>query len=286
MKIIVDSSAQFSYEFLKQNNVGIIDYPIFVDDKEFKATIDMPKEKRDQLREILKDKNHKVTTAGLREKDILNICQKFKDEEIFLMHQGATYSKTTATVINKVASENKQLDIMVFDTGFSVASFSVIVYQAIKAVNKGISREELYTLINERITNTNHLGILFDIFYLKRTGRIGLAKAIMANTMKIIPLLGTTKPYGMLKNIGKVRNTNQANQKFYNTIKKHLEEKNYNKVVAVISVTGPNMEAANQLKNLLESGKWESDIQVNYTNFSSMPHTGPDFYDIGYTVYE
>ncbi len=286
MKIIVDSSAQFNYEFLKQNNVGIINYPIFVDNKEFEATIDMPQERRDQFREILKDKNHKVTTAGLKEKDILNICQKFKDEEIFLMHQGATYSKTTETVINKVASENKQLDIMICDTGFSVAAFSVIVYQAIKAAKEGMSREELNTFINERIMNTNHLGILFDIFYLNRTGRIGLAKAIMANTMKIIPLLGTSKPYGMLKSIGKVKNTNQANQKFYNTIKRHLEEKKYSKLVAIISVTGPNMEPANQLKLLLESGEWESDIQVNYTNFSSMPHTGPDFYDVGYTVYE
>ena len=40
------------------------------------------------------------------------------------------------------------------------------------------------------------------------------------------------------------------------------------------------------LKQLIERQGWEVEVLIVGTNHSAMPHAGPDFYDLGYTVHE
>jgi hypothetical protein len=37
---------------------------------------------------------------------------------------------------------------------------------------------------------------------------------------------------------------------------------------------------------LIEQQGWEAEVRILATNHSAMPHAGPDFYDLGYTVHE
>jgi fatty acid-binding protein DegV len=74
--------------------------------------------------------------------------------------------------------------------------------------------------------NTRHLGAVYDLFYLHRTGRIGLAKAVMGSAMKIIALLSSSEEPGVLKSIGKVKNYMQANNRFVQLLQEDMLEKN------------------------------------------------------------
>lgn len=289
MVIVADSALQLNYETIKFLGIEVVEYPMYLNGDPYPVSISMSREEKDKLRLLLKDKDNKVTTSGLKEEDLLRIYSKYKGEKIISLHQAGKASTVTAAVINKVLSENSDLDISYIDAHHLTAAYSVIVYAAATAVKEGKSFDEVSELIEKIKANTNHLGVVYDLFYLHRTGRIGLAKAILGTAMKIISILSSSDEPGVLKAIGKVKNSAQANQRFAKIIKEDIEKKSGSGIKSVISVIGPHEKDAEHLKILIETLGEDigisTDIEIHYTNHSNMPHAGPDFYDIGYIVY-
>ncbi|MCK5201260.1 MAG: DegV family EDD domain-containing protein [Spirochaetales bacterium] len=289
MIIVADSALQLSYETIQSLGIEVVEYPMYLNGEPYSVSISMSREEKDKLRLLLKDKDNKVTTSGLREEDLLGIYNKYKGEKIISLHQSGRASTATAAVIKKVLSENSELDIIYIDAHHLTAAYSVLVQAAAEAVKEGKSFDEVIELIEKSRTNTNHLGVVYDLFYLHRTGRIGLAKAILGTAMKIISILGSSDEPGVLKAIGKVKTSAQANQRFIKIIKDDVETKSGTRIKGVISVIGPHEKEAEHLKMLTDNlGKeigTATDIEIHYTNHSNMPHAGPDFYDIGYIIY-
>lgn len=289
MVIVADSALQLNYATIEQLDIKVVEYPMYLNGEPYPVSISMSREEKDKLRMLLKDKKNKVTTSGLREEDLLAMYEKYKGEKIISLHQSGRASTATAAVIKKILSENRDLDITYLDSHHLTAGYSVIVLAAARAAAEGKSFDEVVELIKEVRENTRHLGVVYDLFYLQRTGRIGLAKAILGTAMKIISILGSSEEPGVLKSIGKVKTFAQANQRFLKIIKEDIESKNGKTIKAVISVIGPHEKEADHLKNLVDGFAEEngigSEIEIHYTNHSNMPHAGPDFYDIGYTVY-
>ena len=289
MVIVADSALQLNYETIKSLGIEVVEYPMYLNGEPYPVSISMSREEKDKLRLLLKDKDNKVTTSGLREKDLLEIYNKYKGEKIISLHQSGKASTATAAVIKKVLRENTELDITYIDAHHLTAGYSVIVQVAADAVKDGKPFEEVIKLIEKSRTNTNHLGVVYDLFYLHRTGRIGLAKAILGTAMKIISILGSSEEPGVLKAIGKVKTSAQANQRFVKMIKDDVDTKSGSRIRGVLSVIGPHEKDAEHLKTLLNTMGKEfgiiTDLEIHYTNHSNMPHAGPDFYDIGYVVY-
>ena len=286
MVLVADSAIQLSYETVKKLNINVVEYPLFVNGEEYPVSISMSREEKDKLRDILKDKNNNVTTSGLREEDLEQMFEKYKDEKILTIHQSMKASTASASVLKKVKQELVELDIELFDTHHLTAAHSVQVLEAAKAIAAGTDYDKLMGQLKKNRENTRHLGAVYDLFYLRRTGRIGLAKAILGTAMKIIPLLGSSDQPGVLQSIGKAKTYMQANNKFVSIIAEDLESKKTDKLSAVISVIGPHEKEAEHLKELIESKEWKASVEVHYTNHSNMPHAGPDFYDLGYIVME
>ena len=73
MVIVADSALQLNYETIKSLGIEVVEYPMYLNGEPFPVSMSMSREDKDRLRLLLKDKNNKVTTAGLREKDLLEI---------------------------------------------------------------------------------------------------------------------------------------------------------------------------------------------------------------------
>jgi len=286
MKIIADSALQLEQDTVKALKLEVVEYPLYVNGEEYPSHMAMSREEKDTLRDILRDKKNKVTTSGLRSKDLLAAYKKAEGEPIFSIHQASKASTATQQAITTLMAENPELKIHYFNTGFLTAAYSVLVQQAAEASNNGMDGQELIDYMEGLCSRTRHIGVVYDLFYLHRTGRLGLAKAVMGTAMKIIPLLGSCETPGVLKSVGKVKNYKQANLRFVQIMKKDMEEKKGRHVRAVISVIGPHEEEAKHLKSLLDELDFPVQSEIHYTNHSNMPHAGPDFYDIGYTVHE
>jgi DegV family protein with EDD domain len=286
MVLIVDSALQLEQPTVKALNIDVVEYPIFLNGEPYPASMDMSREDKDKLRLLLKDKNNKVTTSGLREEDLEKVYLKYKGEKIISLHQNSKASTATIAVVNKLMKEHSELNIEHINSQHLTSAYSVIVQQAAEAVNSGMEYEDVKKFILTARDNTRHLGVVYDLFYLHRTGRLGLAKALMGSAMKIIALLGSfEEDPGVLKSIGKVKNYHQANQRFIKIIQDDMAKKKGTKLRAVLSVIGPHEEEAQELKKMLDEQDFEVHAEVHYTNHSNMPHAGPDFYDIGYTIF-
>ena len=284
MILVVDSALQLEQAAIKKLNLEVAEYPMFLNGEPYEVSMDMDRAAKDALRLCLKDKANVVTTAGLKEEDLIGIYKKYEGDQILSLHQAGKASTATQAVLKKILSEYKNYDIEYIDAHHLTAAYSVIVQLAGEAVKAGKNRDEVKELILRSRENTRHLGMVYDLFYLHRTGRIGLAKAIMGSAMKIHAILSSSDEPGILKSIGKVKNYHQANQRFIKLIQEDMELKQGKSLRGVISVIGPHDKEAQDLKELVENLDFPSHVEVHFTNHSNMPHAGPDFYDIGYTI--
>ncbi|MBN1686958.1 MAG: DegV family EDD domain-containing protein [Spirochaetales bacterium] len=282
MVLVADSAIQIEYETIQELGIRVVEYPLFVNGEEYPVSISMSREEKDKLRAILKDKNNNVTTSGLRVDDIFRTFEKAGSEKILFMHQSVRASTATVAVLKRVKERAADFDVEYFDTHHLTAAHSVQVLTAARLIREGADFDELMRLLRRNRERTRHLGAVYDLFYLHRTGRIGLAKAFLGTAMKIIPLLGSTEEPGVLKSLGKAKNYVQANQKLVQIISDDLAAKESDGITALISVIGPHEEEAAHLKAMLGGQDFKADVEIHYTNHSNMPHAGPDFYDIGF----
>ena len=286
MKIVAGSALQLEQKTVKELGLEVVEYPMYLNGDDYPVSMAMTREEKDKLRLLLKDKNNKVTTSGLREEDLKAAYRACGGDRIISLHQAGKASTATSAMINRVLSENPEFDVTFMDSHHLTAAYSVVVQQAAEAAAEGMEYDELVKYIEKVRANTRHLGCVYDLFYLHRTGRIGLAKAVMGSAMKIIALLGSSDDPGILVSIGKVKNYIQANTRFVNIVKEDFAKKNGKRVRAVLSVIGPHEKEAEDLKNRLEALDFPVQAEVHYTNHSNMPHAGPDFYDLGFTIHE
>lgn len=284
MVIVADSAIQLSSVELENLGVALVEYPMFLNGEPYPVSINMTESEKEKLRLLLKDKDNKFTTAGLRAEDLADVYGRYPGKRIISLHQSAKATTVTAVTIKKVLSENPGFDVRYIDSSFLTSAYSIIVKEAALAVKKGLSYEEVTAHIDFCRRNARHLGVIYDLFYLHRTGRIGLAKAVLGTAMRIINLLSSSEEPGALKSVGKVKNYRQANEKFISFIREDLENKAGRSIRGIISVVGPHREEALHLKEMIESLDLGAEIEICGTNHSNMPHVGPDFYDLGYII--
>ena len=284
MVIVADTAAQISHQDLKSWNVEVVNYPMFIDGEPIDVSVDMSEEAKEEIRLVLKDKNRNVATSGLREEDLLEVYQRHAGEPILSVHMSSTASTATAQVLSRIIREHPELDITHYDSRHLVAGYSVIVLQAARRLAAGASREELDRFLKDAPLRTRHMGVLYDLFYLSRTGRIGTAKAVMGSAMKIIPILSATDPPGNLKSAGKVKKPAQAIRRFIDSIEKDRELWPNASLQALISVQGPHREEGEALLEAVQAHDPNAEVFLYGCNHSNLPHAGPDYFDIGYTL--
>jgi DegV family protein with EDD domain len=286
MVLVADSSLQLSRERIKELGIIVASYPIFVNGEQYSASMTMDKGEKEKLRGIIKAKDNKVTTAGLEETELKDIFTKYKSDKIVTITQSFNSSRATVATLNKVKDELKDINISVFDSHHLATAYSVQVLEAAKAVKKGMGHDDLLKMLETNRENTKHVGVLYDLFFLKRTGRLGLIKAVLGSAMKIMPILSSTGESGVLKSIGKVKTHIQANQRFLKIIEEDIGRRKTKKITGVIAYCGEHEKEAQHLKDLIESQGWDASMEIHYSNYTCMPHQGPDFYDLGYITYD
>lgn len=285
MILVSESTLQIDKERIDELNIKIVEYPLFVNGALYNSSYSISSEEKEKLRLLIHDKNNKVTTAGLNYNDIKKVYNKFRSEQIVSMHQSFNNSKATAealTTLQKELSESQ--DIYLFDANKLAAGLSIQVLEAAKAIKGGISFEQLKLLLKKNKKNTGNFGVIYDLFFLKRAGRIGFAKAFVGTAMKVLPLLRDDQESGSLKAVGKAKNYRQANQKFINILEEEMKQKGSQKVSVLLVYCGEHEKDCLHFKKLIEEKNWDSEVEIHYSGNSNMPHEGPEFYEIGYII--
>jgi DegV family protein with EDD domain len=291
MKIIIDNTCQLEPDRIKELGLEHIDYPLYLNGEPYQQTWDSPnwREEKDTFIALLRDKKNRASTSGITEEEFQRTFERFKGEEILLITQSHNNTRATRDALRNVLKSNPQYDVMAFDTEILASGVGAqALAMLLEKKEKGLNRKECYALLEKNRANAHVVGVLYDLFYLNRSGRIGLAKAAIATAMGVYPMLSSTPQSGVLKSVGKVRNFTQANVRFLATIKQQMLEKNSKRLTVNMAYVNDHNKECFHMKNLLErtAGElsWNLHVDINYSNFSLLPHMGPDFYEMGYVI--
>lgn len=292
MQIIIDAAAQLNPERVKELGMDLVDYPILIKGELFESTWDMPdwEERKAELTRLIQNKETMAGTQGLPEKDLLETFRKYEGQEILMIPQSLNNTKATGETLRKIVSEHPEINLKIFDSQRLTGAYTAqVVAAAIYAKKTNCSRAELMEYLEKNRPNAHHAAILYDLFYLHRSGRIGLAKAVLGTAMKVIPILAETPESGIIKSIGKVKNYTQANQRFLQILTKQMEEVDSKALTVTMSYNSDHLAECRQFEEMLkkqaaEKG-WKAHIEINITGFACIPHMGPDYFEIGYVVH-
>ena len=291
MKIIIDSTCQLEPERIKELGLTIVDMPVLVNGEVYPQSWDMPnwREEKEKFLDLMRDKKNKITTIGATETQFVEAFEKNKGEEMIVMTQALRNTAATAEGLKAALSNHPEYDVVPFDTKSLVSGVGVQLIALMNEIQgKDVTRDECLAILEKNVNNTHVMGGLYDLFYLHRGGRVGLASAVMGTALGIIPLLYAVPGSGEIKAMGKARNYKQACTRFITLIKEHMADKNSKKLTVCMSyVTGHDKECM-YMKKLLEAAAeelgWDLYFELNYSNFAHMPHLGPDYFEMGYVI--
>ena len=284
MILVVDSTVMIDHQDLNAWGVEVVNYPMYLDSKRIDASMDMSEEAKEEIRLLLKDKKRRVNTSGLREEDLLAVFRKYPDEPILCLLQSSVATTASIQVISKVIKEHPELDITHYDSQHLASGYGVIAREAALRMQAGASREEMDAFLKAAPLRSRLFGVIYDLFYLKRNGRIGAVQAIMGTAMRIIPILTSTDPPGTLKSAGKVKKPAQAIRKIISNIEKDRELWPEASLSAIVSVVGPHKDEGEELIAAIKEHDPDANVALYGYSHSMLPHVGPDFFDVGYLL--
>jgi DegV family protein with EDD domain len=291
MKIIIDSTCQLEPERIKELGLTIVDMPVLLNGEVYPQSWDMPnwREEKEKFIKLMREKKNKITTIGASEFMFLEAFEKNKGEEMIVMTQALRNTKATAEGLKAAINNHPEYDVKSFDTCSMVSGVGVQLIALLNEIEgKDVTRDECLAILEKNVGNAHVMGSLYDLFYMHRGGRVGLASAVMGTAIGIMPLLYGVPGSGEIKAMGKARNYKQASTRFVSNIKEHMAEKGSKKLTVCMSYVGEHDKECLYVKKLLELASaelgWNLYFELNYSNFAHMPHLGPDYFEMGYVI--
>lgn len=206
IKIVVDSTCCPSDEYVKQNGIYVNPLRILFEDKEYvenDSLYDEIYQKMDDTKEIPK-------TSQPSLESFINIFNEIvdSDNEAICFTLSQTLSGTYNCALLAKQNCNNPSKVTVFDTQ-SIGQTSIgYVYETVEMIKNGKTTSEIVETLSRYRKNSAITFIPESFDNLKKNGRIGSLKAVVASFLKIKPIvlfkegvLSDKKSIGMAKAI-------------------------------------------------------------------------------------
>ena len=138
MELVIGSCAQIEPSLLQQLGVHVLEFPLFLDGLPYVAPYGIGRAEKDALRTILLAKKQTMSTAGIREADILACYERLAGKPILAFHTGETFSSATYAALRKVGREHPEHAVKLADSAHTTAGYSVQVLQIARALRDGL----------------------------------------------------------------------------------------------------------------------------------------------------
>ena len=279
IKIIADSTCDLSAELIEKYNISTVPLCIVMNDKSYYDGEDVTPD------EIFKWANENKTTpktAAISFDKAEEIIKPFMEKGYDIIFFGiSSEMSTTCNVARITAAQNDYDRMFVIDSRNLSTGIGLQVIRAAELANEGKTAEEIVSEIEMSTSKVKASFVVDTLTYLARGGRCNSVTALMANTLKLHPLIsvkdgkmGVSKKY-----MGKI---DVALSKYTQDIKEELLAADSRRVF--ITHSGCKQETIDKVYSFLKELNYFEEIHITRAGGVISSHCGPN--TLGILYYE
>lgn len=272
LHIITDSAADLPPEIIKEFNLEVIPFKVYLDEVEYNDNIDItPKEVFDKMRAGAKARTAQVTTH-----EFVKAFEKYAkngDSLIYIGFSSGLSGTFNAAHIAKqtILEEYPDFDFTTIDSKCASMGFGLVVYYALVMLKNGASKEEIIEAAKFNLEHMEHIFTVDDLDYLYRGGRLSRTSALVGGLLGIKPVLEVSDE-GKLVPVTKVKGRQNAIKKVVDFIC----ERGVNLDKQVIGIShGDDLEAVKTIQELLKEKAGCEKFIVSFVGCTIGAHSGP-----------
>lgn len=224
IKVITDSTSCIPQETLNEWDISIVSLSVIMSGvSQLETKLDLS-----AFYENLSKLDKLPTSSQPSIEDFLTLFrEKLVDGHsivgIFLSSDMSGTFSTAQLAKNMILEESPHAQIELVDSRTNCMEMGTVVVAAAKAAQEGQSMEEVLTMIKDMMRRTRFIFAPYTLEFLKKGGRIGNASSLVADILKIKPVL--TVVDGVTTTLAKIRTHKKAlefiGQTFASDIKAH-----------------------------------------------------------------
>ena len=179
-----------------------------------------------------------IDDENFDQKDFLKKVYECDAEHIYAVTLSAELSGSYNSAIlgkNLFLEEQPEKKVHVFNSKSASGGQSLIAMKIVECEEKGLSFEEVVSEVEKYIEEMNTFFVLENLETLRKNGRLGRVKALVASALKIKPVMGAT-PEGTICQLDQARGMNKAIVKMVD----HIGEKGINIPEKTVAITHCN----------------------------------------------
>lgn len=279
MKIFTDSGCDLPKSYYEENDVVLLPLRVQLNNKEYEDVISIDsKEIYDAIRQGAQPKTSQVSPE-LFLKHFEELAKN--DEEgiyiAFSSELSGTYS-TAQMIRNQVLEQYPSLKLVIIDSKCASLGHGLVVEEAVRLRNIGVSLEDMASKINTFAPQVEHLFTVEDLDYLAKGGRVSKASAFLGGLLSIKPILNVED--GKLVPIEKSRGRKKA----LNRMLDLMQERGGSFTNKIVGISHSDDAAfANEAKASIQERFSPQAVQITMIGSAIGSHVGPGTIAIFFT---
>lgn len=279
MKIFADSGSDLPKKFFTDNNVELLTLRVDLNNQVYNDVLDIePKVVYDAMREGVVPKTSQVSPELFLNR--FEELAKNEEEGIYIAlssNLSGTYS-TAMMIASQVRENYPNLKLKIIDTKCVSFGLGLLVKEAVRLREQGLSFDETAEKITYMAEHMNHLFTVENLSYLAAGGRLSKSSAFIGGLLSIKPILHVED--GKLIPLEKIRGRKKA----INRIIELMSERGgdfSNKTVGLSH--GDDLEFAKEVQNMIEEKLHPKSFEITMVGSSIGAHAGPGTIAIFFT---
>jgi len=217
VKIICDSTGDIPEEIRKQYDITIVPLNVLFGTVSYRDGVDLAPAQFYKM--LVESKVHPTTsqaTPGIFAEAYQKLAKQ--TDEIMVLTISGAISGTYESAVQAKQLVDSSLKIEVIDTGWTCAGLLLPTLKAARAAEKGMKLAEITKMIKDILPKIRVYMIFDTLEYLRKGGRIGLAKAWLGGMLKLNPVL--TLKDGLIHPVTQARGRAKAVETLIDLMKK------------------------------------------------------------------
>ena len=188
VKVVTDSASDISDEVVRELGITVVPLYVHFVHEVYQDGVDLS---ADEFYHKLVTEPEFPKTSAPSSETFIATYEKLAAEtdEIISIHISSKLSTTYNSALLGKGGMKVSCRVEVIDTFSASIGLGLIVITAAKAALSGANLDEIVAMIKQTIPETHYFGIVDNLEYLYKGGRIGKAQAFLGSMLNVKPLL-------------------------------------------------------------------------------------------------